>query len=162
MIGFKPGKYIDEGEKLAKRVRKAGWDALRRLGFLIRAKGQSEIEVADTTVGEWRTMPDIDPKTGKRRRAFIRDDVSAPGEPPKTAKKRLPRSILYGTPDEGPPSVIAGPAKNLAGTLGEPLESGGAALRDGREIAPRPFMAPALAAEIGELPGLLADKLADL
>jgi len=140
MIGFKGGKYLDEGEKIAKAVRKAGWDAVRRLGFLIRAKAQAEVEVSDKP--------------------------SLPGEPPHTRNKRLPRSILYGTPDEGPPSVIAGPAKNLIGTLGGPLEAGGPSLvqnahphKPPAEIAARPFMGPALAAEIGELPGLLAEKL---
>ena len=143
MIGFGPGKYVDEGAKVAKAVRKAAWDALRRLGFLIRAKAQSEIEVSDKP--------------------------STPGEPPHTRNKRLPKSILYATPDEGPPSVIAGPAKNLIGTLGGVLESGGESLvQDAHPTKPpatieeRPFMGPALAEEIGELPGLLANKLANI
>jgi hypothetical protein len=143
MIGFKGGKYVDESEKLAKRVRKAAWDALRRLGFLIRQKAQSEIEISDTP--------------------------SLPGDPPHTRQKRLPKGILYGTPDDGPPSVIAGPAKNLVGTLGRALEEGGESLVSAStpdkppvELEPRPFMGPALAAEVGELPGLLADKMKQL
>lgn len=140
MVGFKPGKYVDEGEKVAKAVRKAGWDALRRLGFLIRSKAQASI---------------ADEK-----------GPSEPGTPPHThtagkrSKGQLPKSILYGTPDEGPPSVIVGPSVNVVGTVGKVLEEGGTRKNDSYE--PRPFMAPALAAEIGELPGLLADKLAQL
>jgi hypothetical protein len=138
MIGFGPGKYVDESEKVAKAVRKAGWDALRRLGFLIRGKAQEEIK---------------DEK-----------GPSGPGTPPHTHPERgmgqLPKAILYGTPDEGPPSVIAGPSANVVGTVGKILEEGGTRKKDRYE--PRPFMAPALAAEIGELPGLLADKLAQL
>lgn len=142
MIGFKGGKYLDEGERVAKAVRKAGWDALRRLGFLIRSKAQASIEVSDTP--------------------------AAPGDPPHTRQKRLPRSILYGTEgDSSNPSVVVGPAKNLTGMLGHAMECGGQSLvsnyrpnKPPVDLAPRPFMAPALAAEIGELPGLLADKLA--
>ena len=140
MIGFRPGKYIDEGAAVAKKVRKAGWDALRRLGFLIRQKAQGSIEVSDTP--------------------------SLPGDPPHTKQKRLPKSILYATEDSGTPSVVAGPAKNLAGMLGHAMECGGESLvsastphRSPVDLAARPFMGPALAAEVGELPGLLADKL---
>ena len=44
MVGFKPGKYVDDSAKVARAVRKAGWDALRRLGFLIRGQAQAEIK----------------------------------------------------------------------------------------------------------------------
>ena len=139
MIAFKGGKYVDEGEKLAKAVRKAGWDALRRLGFLIRGKAQESIQ-----------------------------DEKGPSTPPQAphthtagrSKGQLPKSILYGTPDDGPPSVIVGPSVNVVGTVGKVLEEGGTRKKD--EYQPRPFMAPALAAEVGELPGLLADKLKSL
>jgi hypothetical protein len=143
MISFRPGRYVDESARLAKRVRKAGWDALRRLGFLIRAQAQEEI--------------------------VVDEKPSPPGEPPHTRQKRLPRSILYGTPSEGLPSVIVGPALHLTGMLGHAMECGGQSLvssatpnRPPVELAPRPFMAPALAAEKGELPGLLAEKLANI
>ncbi len=43
MISFGPGKYVDSGAEVAKAVRKAGWDALRRLGFLIRQHVQASI-----------------------------------------------------------------------------------------------------------------------
>ena len=143
MISFGPGKYIDESAKVAKAVRKAGYDALRRLGFLIRAKAQDSIQ--------------------------IDDGPSMPGEPPHTRQKRLPRSILYGVDKEPSPNVVIGPSNKLTGGLGHALECGGPSLvsastpnKPPADIAPRPFMAPALAAEIGELPGLLADKLANL
>ena len=140
MIAFRPGKYVDESDRVAKAVRKAGWDALRRLGFLIRTRVQGSI---------------ADEK-----------GPSAAGTPPHThtatkrGKGQLPKSILYGTPDEGPPSVIVGPSVNVVGTVGKVLEEGGTRKQDHYQA--RPFMAPALASEIGELPGLLADKLANL
>ena len=137
-VNFKGGKYIDEGERLAKSVRKAGWDALRRLGFLVRSKAQQSIS--------------------------NEKGPSAAGTPPHThpgrGKGQLPKSILYGTVDEGSPSIIIGPSVNVVGTVGRVLEEGGTRFND--KYQPRPFMAPALAAEIGDLPGLLADKLANL
>lgn len=143
MIGFKSGQYVDESAGLAKAVRKAGYDALRRLGFIVRKQAQDSIEVDDRP--------------------------SPPGEPPHTRQKRLPRSILYGVEKDPLPNVVIGPSKNLTGMLGHAMEAGGPSLvsastpnRRPVDLAPRPFMAPALAAEIGELPGLLADKLAQL
>ena len=146
MIGFGGGKYVNEGAKVAKAVRKAAWDALRRLGFLVRAKAQEEIkdEAGPST-------PPDPPHTHKHQ-------TTKRGKPRKLGQ--LPQSILYGTPDDGPPSVIIGPSVNVVGTVGAVLEKGGE--RKGDEYEPRPFMGPALAAEVGELPGLLADKLKQL
>ena len=146
MISFGPGKYVDDSAKVARAIRKAGWDALRRLGFMIRGKAQQSIQ----------DVP----------------GPSDPGEPPHThargtTKKgnasrqgRLPSSILYGTVDEGSPGVIVGPSVNVVGTVGKVLEEGGTRGKD--TYSPRPFMAPALMEEIGELPGLLAEKYSNL
>ncbi|MGO9111165.1 MAG: hypothetical protein ACLP9L_18225 [Thermoguttaceae bacterium] len=146
MISFGPGKYVDESAKVSKAVRKAGWDALRRLGFLIRGVAQASIvdEKGPST-------PPQPPHTHKHQ-------LTKKGKPRKQGQ--LPASILYGTPSEGPPSVIVGPSVNVVGTVGKVLEEGGERKKDRYE--PRPFMAPALAAEIGELPGLLAEKLTNL
>ena len=146
MVGFKPGTYVDDSAKVARAVRKAGWDALRRLGFLIRGQAQAEIkdEAGPST-------PPAPPHTHKHQ-------LTKKGKPRKQGQ--LPASILYGTPSEGPPSVIVGPSVNVVGTVGKVLEEGGSRKQD--HYQPRPFMAPALAAEIGELPGLLADKLKNI
>ncbi len=146
MIGFQPGKYVDESAQVAKAVRKAGWDALRRLGFLIR--GYAQQEIADEP---GPSTPPTPPHTHKHQ-------LGKKGKPRKQGQ--LPASILYGTPDEGPPSVIVGPSVNVVGTVGKVLEEGGQ--RGADRYQPRPFMGPALAAEVGELPGLLAEKLQQL
>lgn len=143
MIGFGPGKYVDESAKVAKAVRKAAWDALRRLGFLVRGKAQEEIKDEPGP-----STPPNPPHTHKHQ-------LTKKGKPRKQGQ--LPQSILYGTPSDGPPSVIVGPSVNVVGTAGKVLEEGGERKEDHYE--PRPFMGPALAAEVGELPGLLADKL---
>ena len=80
------------------------------------------------------------------------------GKPRKLGQ--LPQSILYGTPDDGPPSVIIGPSVNVVGTVARSRKGWGREKATSHE--PRPFMGPALAAEVGELPGLLADKLKQL
>ena len=154
-IHFGAGKYIDGSAQVAKAVRKAGWDAMRRLGFLVRGAAQQSI------------LHELGP--------------SEPGEPPHTHGKKplntrgrfhtrklheshaglLPASILYAAGDTDTPSVIVGTAQNVIGTVGGLHEHGGDDRR-GVHYPARPFMAPALAAEIGNLPGLLAEKLANL
>jgi hypothetical protein len=146
MIRFKGGAVIDKSADVAKAVRKAGYDALRRLGFLVRKSAQESIE-----------------------------DVSGPsaaGTPPHTHKHQrtkkggqrklgqLPQSILYSMERDPIPHVIIGPSVNVVGTVGKVLEEGGT--RGINTYEPRPFMGPALAREIGELPGLLAEKLSHL
>ena len=115
---------------MAKAVRKAGWDALRRLGFLIRGQGQASI--ADEP---GPSPPGTPPHTHTGR--------GAPQGP--TAQRSLRHAQRrtaqrpYGT------------AANVVGTVGKVLEEGGDRKDD--HYQPRPFMAPALAGEIGELPG---------
>ncbi len=162
-VSFRLGKYVDESKKLTRAVRKAGFDALRRLGYLV---------VRDA-------------------RASIKDEkgVSDPGTPPHThaaGGQNLPQSILYTTEDD-PARMIAGPAFTMAERLGgldkadkfqkklisnAPLSRGFKTEKyvpheigghfNGKDFPERPFMGPALAEEVGELPGLLADKLAQI
>jgi len=147
MIGFKGGKFVDQTANVAKAVRKAGEYALKRLGFLVRAKA----------------MESLKSESGP----------SAPGEPPHTherAKTRkgkpgkmglLPSSILYGIA-HNPDRVIIGPSVNVVGIVGAAFEHGGTVTFRGASYPPRPFMGPALGEEIGQLPGLLLDELAKL
>jgi phage gpG-like protein len=154
-ISFGPGKYIDESEKVAKAVRKAGWDAMRRLGFLVRKTAQKSI-LHEAGPSEAGTPPHTHGKrplhtSGRFHTKQLHESHAG----------LLPASILYATPDEGLPSVIVGTAENLIGTLGGLHEHGGEDRR-GVSYPARPFMGPALAEEVGELPGLLADKLKNL
>ena len=153
-LKFGGGKYVDEGAQVAKAVRKAGWDALRRLGFLVRKKAQQSILKEDGP-----SEPGTPPHThGKREyRTSGRLHTKTLRE---SHKGLLPTSILYSTTDDAGPGVVIGTAENVIGTVGGLHEHGG--MRYGHEYPARPFMGPALAAEIGELPGLLADKLANL
>lgn len=139
MINFKGGKFVDETERVRKAVRRAGFNALRRLGFLIRKVAQASI--------------------------LREPGPSEPGTPPHTHRRlrgkrkgigQLPGSILYDTEDN-PERVIIGPSINIVGTSAKPHEHGGD--YKGQSYESRPFMGPALAEEIGELPGLLIEQL---
>jgi len=142
-VGFSGGKVVDQDERLRKAIRRAGFFALRRLGFLVRKRAQESIE------------PSAAP--------------SEPGEPPHTragsgrhggrqrsTSGHLPKAILYDTEDN-PPAVIIGPSEDLIGKVGRPMEHGGEFR--GRTYPRRPFMGPALEEEEGELPGFLASNL---
>ena len=152
MIQFSAGKYLDASGQAAKRFRKAGYDALRRLGFLIREVAQASIKKRDPTKGYWITVD--------HKRVFIRE-ASPPGEPPLTKNGLLPRSILYSLDTSaGVPRVFVGPTQNLMGTSMQPHEHGGS--YRGHDYPARPFMGPALGKEAGELPGLLAEEYGKL
>ncbi len=143
-MNFKGGKYVDDSARLAKAFRHAAHKALRRLGFLIRGTAQKSI--------------------------LDRAGPSQPGEPPHThshtkfskqGKPRkgsgvLPGAILYAEVE--PMAVVVGPSKELAGTVGAAFEHEGTTTFRGEKYPPRPFMGPALGAEIGKLPGILAEQ----
>ena len=141
MIQWK-GKYVDEGQRLAKAFRHAAHNALRRLGFLIRGTAQKSIANAAGPSGEG--SPPHTHTAGKR---------SKQGS---SKKGVLPGSILYAEVD--PLGVVVGPSARLAGTVGEAFEHEGTITFRGQEFVSRPFMGPALKQEISKLPGILAEQ----
>jgi hypothetical protein len=79
-----------------------------------------------------------------------RQAVSAPGSPPSSHEGTL-KKLLYFAFDPAAESVVVGPARGGKATgAPETLEGGGAVTADGQTLhyAPRPFMAPAFAAEL--------------
>ena len=144
MIGFKSGKFVDEGERVAKAIRRAGYFALRKLGFKVRAEAKSEIEEekGPSPAGSPpHTHKHVTTKSGKEGKQGL-----------------LPASILYAI-EKDPARVIIGPSVNVVGTVGAAFEHEDTAEYKGREYPPRPFMGPALAEEEGQLPGLLATEM---
>ncbi len=153
-INFGPGKYVDESEKVAKAVRKAGYDALRRLGFLVRQDAQLSI-----LHEKGPSAPGTPPHTHGKRTLHTKGRCYT-GKLSESHAGLLPASILYAVDKDPLPNVVVGTAENVIGTVGGLHEHGGE--RYGHEYPARPFMGPALAQEADELPGLLADKLRDL
>jgi len=148
-------KYIDESEKLAKAFRRAGWIALRRLGFLVRKKAQQSI-----IKEEGPSAPGTPPNTHDGRhgvKEYITTGRKHTRKKTESHKGLLPASILYSTLDEGSPGVIIGTAKNVISTIGGLHEHGGTDRR-GVQYPARPFMEPAFESEIGSLPGILSEQ----
>jgi hypothetical protein len=145
MIGFGPGKYVEDSAAVLKTLRRAAFRALRRLGFDVRKAAQSSLQEA-----EGPSRPGEPPHTHERFRPTKR------GRTRKT--KVLPASILYATEDD-PERVIIGPSVNVAGTVGAAFEHEGDVTFRGHRYPDRRFMGPALGEEIGELPGLLIEEL---
>lgn len=68
-------------------------------------------------------------------------DASAPGQPPNTRRRQLPRSILFAVGDDKK-SAIIGPRASFVGQSAQAHEFGGD--YKGQEFPERPFMFPAL------------------
>ncbi len=141
---FAAGKYIDQGERLAKAFRHAAHNALRRLGFLIRGTAQKSIEDVPGP-----SRPGTPPHTHSHAR------FSKKGKP-KKGSGILPGAILYAEIE--PMGIVVGPSARLAGTVGAAFEHEGTISFRGEKYEPRPFMSPALAQEIRKLPGILAEQ----
>ncbi len=99
-------------------------------------------------------------RTRARSSIRKRKAISAPGAPPSGHTGAL-RSFIYFAFDSGSKSVVIGPARYRAGDAPGLLERGGVTRntkRDGVKrlvYRPRPFMAPAAAAELNNLRDLL-------
>ena len=144
MIGFKSGKFVDEGERVAKAIRRAGYFALCKLGFKVRAEAKSEIEEekGPSPAGSPpHTHKHVTTKSGKEGKQGL-----------------LPASILYAI-EKDPARVIIGPSVNVVGTVAPPSSTRGRRNTRAASIPRRPFMGPALAEEEGQLPGLLATEM---
>ena len=170
-VKFSPGKYNDNSKKLVAGIAKAGAIALRILGYQVRDTARKSIK---SVTGHWAWLPT---KTGRFRKRWVWPS-SPVGTPPHThagsTRKRktegaLPASILYDLETAAdswmpgpsfssePTAVVIGPSFALLGTAGKPHEHAGSFRGD--SYPQRPFMGPALAEDIGGLPGLLADQI---
>jgi hypothetical protein len=158
MFRFKSGGYNDDSKKLIAKVRRGGLNALKILGFNVRKTAQTSIKSVPGH-REWRVR-----KNGTPYKIWV-FPASKPGSPPfthpRSKKKRstsgqLPQSILYDIEND-PDAVVIGPSAELFHKTGRPHERGGSFR--GRNYPDRPFMGPALANELGSLPGLIADQI---
>jgi hypothetical protein len=146
MITFKPGKYLDDSAKLAKAVRRAGRVALRMLGYQVRQTAQDSIRfVARKTKHSEIGSPPF----SHQNRYTIKDRATT---------GILQASIRYAVETE-PDCMLAGPSAQVIDDLGEAFEHEGYKEFRGHMQPPRPFMAPALAANAGKFPGFLIEQL---
>jgi len=141
-VFFRGGKYDSSGaDKLLAAVRRAGDIALRILGYNIRNYAKGSIKhVSTPEPSPAGTPPYTHDKPSKNRKT----------------SGQLPESIVYAL-EPSPQAVIIGPSIALFSNVGKPHEKSGGFR--GRDYPQRPFMGPALAAEVGELPGLLATQI---
>lgn len=140
-------------------VRTKARDLTGKTGRMVRVA-----EMGDEERAAYRKSVAIAKRTGrpvpKRRRV-----PSRPGEPPRKVTGRL-RQFLFFTFDPDRRSVVVGPAR-LSGTADAnspaTLEYGGTAKVGRRQrsvrVEARPFMDPALAAELPKMPGLWRDAI---
>ncbi len=132
--------FFDE-ETINRAVDKARVKGLSGAGAFVRTRAQSLIKKAPYESRKRRGAKRI-----SRRRASSR-----PGRPPYSQTGLLKRWILFGY-DKSTDSVVIGPALiNKSSGAQRILEFGGVAeMSDGskKRIEPRPYMGPALAAEI--------------
>lgn len=114
-------------ERVMKKVDAATRRALSRVGAFVRTRARTSIR--------------------KRK------DVSQPGQPPSSHEGSLRRLIFFAY-DQSAKSVVIGPVPFRKGEAPSLLERGGTVGRKGRahRYRPRPFMAPALAAEAKQIP----------
>ena len=136
-------RFVDETAAVAKAFRRATYQALQRLGFMIRGQAQSSIQEETGP-----SAPGSPPHTHKHA-------VTKKGKPRKQGL--LPSSILYAL-DKDSMSVIVGPSVNVVDTVGAAFEHEGESSFRGQDYPSRSFMGPALGEEIGALPGLLAEQ----
>lgn len=147
-----------------------GFDfASMRANFFDRDKVMKAVAAADR-----RALSKFGAYVRTRARSSIRTrkKASAPGQPPSSHKGWL-KQHLYFAWDQATRSVVVGPAQLGRGTAPRALEFGGPSLSfrrlkvSGRaytatrvvNIRPRPFMHPALAAELPKFAGLYRGTL---
>lgn len=78
----------------------------------------------------------------------VSPEPSAPGEPPHTRRRLLPRSMRFAADKEG---AVVGPQASVAGQAGSAHEFGGR--YKGQSFPQRPFMLPALERAIPRFAG---------
>lgn len=78
----------------------------------------------------------------------VSEDPSAPGEPPHTRKRLLPRAMRFAYDKEG---AVIGPTASIAGQAGAVHELGGR--YKGMTFPERPYMFPALERNIPRFAG---------
>jgi hypothetical protein len=146
MITFKPGKYVDSSAALSKAVRRAGRNALRMLGYQVRKTAQDSIEF----VASKKEHSEVGtPPHSHQNRYTIKD----------RAKTGLLQASIRYAVEVNPDRLLAGTSERIIGDLGEAFEHEGTKEFRGQMQPPRPFMAPALAANVEKLPGFLIEQL---
>lgn len=169
MITMKAGQFFFDSKKVLRAVKPARRKALQDAAKFVRVSARSSIRKARR-----KKLSEMSPKERRRyqiavaiakRRGKPKPKApfasSKPGEPPRSQTGLLRKFLLYAY-DIQSESVVIGPAKiNRATGAPETLEYGGATIvrrRKGKttrtrvKIAARPFMQPALEAELDNIP----------
>jgi hypothetical protein len=147
---FRPELILAKADRARRR-------ALSKAGAFVRQRAKTSI----------RKAPMADAETGailrgrRKKGRAMRPAISKPGDPPYSHEGSLKRLIFFAY-DERRDSVVIGPAVFKNGEAPRLLEHGGAARRRGADgnlrtvhYRPRPYMAPALRAELPKFRELL-------
>ncbi len=132
-----------------------------RTFFLDRAAVTSAVDA-----GKRRALAKAGAFVRRRARSSIRKRkaVSAPGQPPSSHSGEL-RKLLFFAYDPGTQSVVVGPARFRRGEAPPLLEYGGTVVRrtetgaEAHRYRARPFMGPALAAELPKISAQFRDQI---
>lgn len=171
MITWKIKSMFFDREAVLSQVEAARRKNLSKLGAFIRQRAKSSIKPARQM--RLSEMTEEQRKAYRRRVALAQHygwpkpkkprASSKPGEPPRSHTKRLRKFIYFGY-DPAAKSVVVGPVGFRNSRAPEALESGGTATVGKKQkrtvtIHRRPYMAPAMRAELSKLPPLWADSV---
>lgn len=165
MFDLRVKKLFFDAKRVKNAVDRARREALARIGSFVKTTARQSIKRAPYKARKPRGLPRVD----HRRKS------SEPGHPPYSQTGILKNFIFFNY-DERTDSVVIGPAKVLrrnAPDTPRTLEVGGTARisrlrhRRGRlkrekrkvNIAPRPYMGPAMAANLDKVPSVWANSV---
>lgn len=160
--------FFDRSEVI-QRIGRAKARGLSRTGAYVRRRAQSSIRRPRRCLLS-ELSPERQTIFAQRQRTADRNGTpqpllpyasSRPGEPPRTPTGKLPKSILFALDQND--AVVIGPVLNSGNSVRVPstLEFGGRETIFGTSVTiePRPFMEPALEAELNNIPRFFESTL---
>lgn len=171
-VAFSVGKFFFDREMVVKQLNRSEKSRLSMAGAYVRRSARSSMrkarrkrvsELRDDERTAYFAAVDRAKAAGRKPPRIWYFAHSKPGEPPRSIFD-LVRSHLYFVYDPASRSVVVGPAKlnGSTGSVPAVLEHGGTTTNSrGRSvyIAARPFMRPALEANVDKFPELFRNAL---
>lgn len=171
-VAFSVGKFFFDREQVLKQLNRSEKSRLSKAGAFVRRRARSSIrparrkrvaELDDAERLAYFSAVERAKAAGRKPPKIWYFAHSKPGEPPRSIFGLL-REHLYFVYDPATRSVVVGPAKlnGSTGSVPAVLEHGGNTTNSrGRSIyiAARPFMQPALEAEVDKFPELFRNAL---
>ncbi|MFO1046038.1 MAG: hypothetical protein U0941_30030 [Planctomycetaceae bacterium] len=161
--------FFDRSEVI-QRIGRAKAKGLSRAGAYVRRRAQSSIrrprrcllsELSPERQGIFAQQQRTADRNGTPQ-PLLPYAASRPGEPPRTPTGKLPKTILFAL-DQAEDAVVIGPVLTSGSSVRVPstLEFGGRETIFGTSVTiePRPFMQPALEAELHRIPSFFESTL---